>query len=295
MISIEQKQQISDSLNAYKKDKGLSLSELNTLTGVHNSSLSQLLKGDIDISLSEPKWFKIGKVVGVSGLESWVNVDTRNMKTVKAICAKAKRHAMFMAISDRWGRGKTAGLKAFAAEAPKATWYIMCDSYYTKWGFIQKLYETMGIEGSMGETIETAMKKIFEHINSYKGNPLLILDEVNELKESAFILQKSLYNGCEGKLGLVAAGGLNFEKRVDKGVKLQKQSYEELYSRYGGQYQKLGPIPASDVKKICMANGIKDPATINQILVTAKEADPDLRIVRQEIMIIRNEQKPQQQ
>ena len=50
-----------------------------------------------------------------------------------------------------------------------------------------------------------------------------------------------------------------------KGVRLQRQSYQEIYSRFGGEFFAMKGLNSEDIRKVCVANGISDDNDISMI------------------------------
>ncbi len=72
----------------------------------------------------------------------------------------------------------------------------------------------------------------------------------------------------------------NLKARIEKGLRLNRKGYAEIYSRIGRKFVEL-PLPNSeDVAAVCVANGISDIKTINRIV---DEADGDLRRVKRSV------------
>lgn len=108
-------------------------------------------------------------------------------------------------------------------------------------------------------------------------SPIIILDEADKLADNVLLFFITLYNELENHCGIVLMATHFLEKRIKRGVAMEKKGYREIYSRVGLRFIELEATSYSDVEKICNANGIEDPALIRAI---SKDCDGDVRRVR---------------
>jgi hypothetical protein len=108
-------------------------------------------------------------------------------------------------------------------------------------------------------------------------SPIIILDESDKLADNVLLFFITLYNELENHCGIVLMATHFLEKRIKRGVAMEKKGYREIYSRVGLRFIELESTSYSDVEKICKANGIEDPAIIRTI---SKDCDGDVRRVR---------------
>jgi DNA transposition AAA+ family ATPase len=130
---------------------------------------------------------------------------------------------------------------------------------------------------SIHNSISEMVDNIIDKLNSLT-NPLVILDEFDQLSENVLPFFKTFYNKTTS--GFVLVGGEHFNKRITRGVNNAKQSYCEIYSRLGAEFLPLHPTNTDTIKAICEANGIFDAAVIDGIV---KDAKGDLRRVKSEV------------
>lgn len=72
----------------------------------------------------------------------------------------------------------------------------------------------------------------------------------------------------------------NLKARIEKGLRLNRKGYAEIYSRIGRKFVEL-PLPNSeDVAAVCVANGVSDTKAINKVI---DESDGDLRRVKRSV------------
>ena len=81
------------------------------------------------------------------------------------------------------------------------------------------------------------------------------------------------------------------QKKIEKGVRLNKKGYEEIYSRIGRNFISVPVINDQDIADVCRANGVTDKADIKT--VTA-DADSDLRRVKRKIWAMKKGSRRQE-
>lgn len=264
----ELKKQIRDALEAKIERLGISQNEASKRIGVSAATITNILNGK--------NWDKItGAFTKVQlwvqdDLSVWNKADTQNFNKVWNICAHAQLLSESKAISFKPGTGKTFAAKQYRNAKPNV-FYVCAYGDMGKRHLLQKLCKEMGIDQSyrLAEMIED----IIERLNSIK-QPLIIIDEFDELDPKAMRLFKDIYNRC--KVGFVIIGGLHLKKAILKGVRNHSQSMQETYSRLGGEFHALQDNDNKAITAICQANGIHDGKKIHSIIA---QASGDLRRV----------------
>ncbi|MEG2791945.1 MAG: ATP-binding protein, partial [Odoribacter sp.] len=90
----------------------------------------------------------------------------------------------------------------------------------------------------------------------------------------------TLYNQLEEHCGIVMCATDHLQKRIKRGLKLNKKGYKEIFSRIGRKFVELDGVCTSDVVSICIDNGITDKTTIKEII---EDCEWDLRRVKRKI------------
>jgi len=107
--------------------------------------------------------------------------------------------------------------------------------------------------------------------------PLIIIDQMDKLKDASLDFFIDFYNDLVGHCGFALSGVPALEKRILRGVKNDRSGYFELWSRIGRKFLKLKPLQFSDVEAICKANGLNDMDRIEDVFAGC---DNDLRRVK---------------
>lgn len=268
MLKKTEKQKIAEALKSKIETLDISQAEAARRIDVSSATITNILKGKWESITGA--WAKVAAWVAgrVSG---WQLAETANFRMLQALFQDAQEKALSRAVSFRPGSGKTFAAKHYADNHPNV-FYVGAVGDMSKRQLLQDLCSAMGISSSyrLGEMLEDIIDKL-----SLTNKPLIIIDEFDELDNKALRVFKDLYNRAD--LGIILIGGKHLKERIEKGVRRNKQSYAEIYSRIGGEFIKLKEVTPGVVRKICQANGIFDDNHIKDIF---QQAQGDLRRVK---------------
>lgn len=271
----EQKQQISDQLRAYVEQKGSGNKAAASMNGVSSATISKVLAGKWE-TISEDMWRSIAAQTGHKA-EGWQLVPTRAYKAMTFALENAQRDSLVMAVIGEAGSGKTEAIKNYTAEG-RNVYHLVCSEYWNRRTFMAKLLQNMGAVVS-GTTVSDMMDNIVDTLKR-KEQPLIVLDEADKLSDQVLYFFISLYNQLEDQCGIMLTATSNLKARIERGLRLNRKGYAEIYSRIGRKFVEL-PLPNSeDVAAVCVANGVSDTKAINRVI---DEADGDLRRVKRSV------------
>lgn len=239
--------------------------------GISSAHISSLMNNNWD-NIGEKMWKKMAEASGYSNNE-WQFVETKVFKNLHILLEDAKENANVYAVIAEAGAGKTVATKLFSREN-KNVFRIECAEYWNKKAFMVELLQSMG-RSTEGMTIYELMKDI-EDVILKTNEPLIILDEADKLRDEVFYFFITIYNKLYGKCGLFLCSTNYFEKRIKRGLQLNKKGYQEIFSRFGRRFVFMPKIGTYDITAVAKANGIEDAKTIENIV---KDADSDLRRV----------------
>lgn len=248
--------------------------------GVSSALVSRMLKGDWSL-IKDQMWRKVAAGCGYSATE-WNVVETKDLQTLHYLYTDAQNNGIAMAITGKAGTGKTMAAKQYC-KSNKTAYLLCCNEYWNKKMFMQELLSTMGCDWS-GYTTADMINAIIKKIKSIES-PLLILDEADKLNDNVLFFFITIYNALEDQLGslrcgLVMQATSYLEKRINRGVKLNKKGYAEIYSRICRKFVPLNGVNKRDIAMICEANGLSDKADIADVI---EDSEGDLRRVRRKI------------
>lgn len=267
-----EKRSIADSLLAYCERFGSQNKAANSLKGVSAATISQILNDNWTL-ITDDMWRNIASQIDFNK-KRWSAVDTTLFKRVTAILDDARINSLVMPIIDDAGTGKTFALKRYAMEN-KRVYHLSCSEFWNKRAFLSELLSAMGRNNAGASILEMMNEAV--RILKKQDSPLLIIDEADKLSDAVLYFFITLYNQLEDECGIVICATGYFEKRLTRGLRLQKKGYAEIWSRLGRKCVYLGGVNADDIAAICEANGVKTEKDIDYVI---RESEGDLRRVK---------------
>lgn len=275
-----QKDQIREKLAQYCAKYESQNKAANSLKGVSSATISQILNTNWE-SIADEMWLKIGKQVGYSNKELNI-VQTVNFKTITKLLHDAANNSIVYAIIDEPGASKSVSSTYFV-ENNKRAYRITCKEYWNRKMFLYELLSAIGGDAS-GMNVNEMVEKIVAILKTQDA-PLIILDEFDKVSDQVFYFFITLYNQLQDECGIVTFSTDHLEKRIVKGLRLNKKGYKEFYSRIGRRFVKLPGVKSTDIQAICMANGITNKEEIKEVI---EDCEYDLRRVKRKIHAIKN-------
>ncbi len=270
----DEKLQIVARLKEYCEKMGSQNKAARSLNGTSTATVSKMLSGDWD-TISDEMWRAVAAQTG-HDTSAWQIVKTNAYKRMAFLMEQAKEESLVIAITGFAGCGKTEAIKSYA-QGKRNVYHLMCSEFWNMRTFIGKLLRALGKD--IGGSISDQMDEIVETLNSADA-PLIILDEADKLRDQVLYFFISLYNQLEGHCGIIMVATDYLAKRIERGVRLKKKGYEEIYSRIGRKFVQLQVINSEDIAAVCKANGVTDPVAINEII---QGAECDLRRVKRAV------------
>lgn len=279
-MTTEQKKQIAHQLRAYCGQKGSQNKAANSLNGVSSATISKVLNGSWE-TIADDMWRSIAAQIGVltGGTENkgWQVVKTRAYDVMTFTLTSVQADSLTAAVIGGAGIGKTEAIKNYTT-AGRNVYHMVCSEYWNRRTFMAKLLQNMGATVG-GTTVSDMMDNIVDTLKR-KESPMIVLDEADKLSDQVLYFFISLYNQLEDQCGIILTATSNLKARIEKGLRLNRKGYAEIYSRIGRKFVEL-PLPDSeDIARVCVSNGVRDTKAINKIV---DEADGDLRRVKRSV------------
>lgn len=272
MIKEEEKLEIRDRLVAYCDQKGSQNKGANSLNGVSPATVSKIINGEWEL-INEVMWRSIAAQIGMKN-KNWNIVETRDFKALAAMLADAQENAMVMAVCGDAGSGKTLTIRHYAESNPNV-FVLSCNEYWNRKLFLQELLREMGCNPN-GDTVGEMMASIVGRLKKME-TPIIIMDEADKLSDQVMYFFITLYNQLEDHCAIVMVATDYLEKKIKRGLRLNKKGYKEIYSRIGRKFIMLKGVGIGDITEVCMANGITAKSDIKSVI---EDCDNDLRRVK---------------
>ncbi len=271
----QQKEQIKNALQVYCDRFNSQNKAANSLKGISSATISQMLNNKWEL-IRDEMWRSVSAQINYSA-DEWIAVDTRDFRLLKMLLNDAQVNSNVFAVTGDAGTGKSFALKAYARENSEA-YLLSCNEYWNRKLFLQELLAAMGKDYT-GYTVGELM---FEVVHSLKRQdaPLIIIDEADKLSDQVLYFFITIYNQLEDHCGIVMVATSHLKKRMQRGIKLNKKGYTEIYSRIGRKFIELKGVGSTDVRAICQANNIDSAIAIKEIY---NDCEGDLRRVKRKI------------
>lgn len=271
----KEKELIASRLRQYCDKQGGQNKAANTLKGVSAATISKILNNDWN-TIADGMWHNVSKQIGLSS-QGWSIVNTNVYDELTELLDCAQKDRQVMAIVGSAGCGKSATIRQYVATHQEA-YCITCSEYQNRGSWLSAVMETMGLD-PRGLSVAEKIGAVVRRLKRF-DRPLLILDEADKMSDQVLYFFITLYNDLEDHCGIVLSATRHLEKRLQKGLRIGRKGYEEVYSRIGRQCIHLSVLSPEDVSLVCTANGLTDGRKVKRI---ADEAQCDLRRVRRAV------------
>ncbi|MCT4647600.1 MAG: AAA family ATPase [Carboxylicivirga sp.] len=250
-----------------------SQSKIARRAGVSTATISQMINQNWEL-IRDEMWQKVKINLHIDW--AWQTAETTNLKALNQLLTAAQKRSMSIAISHNAGAGKSHTYRLYSRTFENVI-YVECKNYWTKKSYARQLCTACGVSDS--GTVEQLIERFIATMKSM-NKALVIIDQVDKLKDSQLDLFMDFYNELDGHCGFVLSGVPALKRRIERGCQLDKIGYKELRSRIGRKYIQLANVSENDVTAVCKANGVNDEQVINEIYNTC---EGDLRRVRRSI------------
>jgi hypothetical protein len=272
MITNEEKEMIRVRLGEYCEMKGSQKRAATWLVGVSPATVTQIVTGKWEL-INEKMWRSIAAQIGVKQTR-WNIVETRNYRALSEIFADAQENALVLAVCGEAGTGKSLTAAHYGAENPNV-YVLACSEYWNRKTFLRELLRVMG-KNPAGDTVGDMVDDVVMELKR-RENPLIILDEADKLSDQVMFFFITFYNKLEDYCGIVLMATDYLEKKVRRGLRLNKKGYKEIYSRIGRRFVAMPGLSATDISDVCRANGVEG---LREIDTVKKDCEGDLRRVK---------------
>ncbi|RKW65001.1 MAG: AAA family ATPase [Tannerella sp.] len=268
----EEKEMIRVRLGEYCEMKGSQKRAATSLVGVSPATVTQIVTGKWEL-INEKMWRSIAAQIGVKQTR-WNIVETRNYRALSDIFADAQENALVLAVCGEAGTGKSLTAAHYGAENPNV-YVLACSEYWNRKTFLRELLRVMG-KNPAGDTVGDMVDDVVMALKR-RENPLIILDEADKLSDQVMFFFITFYNKLEDYCGIVLMATDYLEKKVRRGLRLNKKGYKEIYSRIGRRFVAMPGLSATDISDVCRANGVEG---LREIDTVKKDCEGDLRRVK---------------
>ncbi len=278
-VSEKFKQQVIDALIEERKNYGSS--EYDFVRKYGSYSLEIIFKEQHDFvqdNVSDQQWLKLGQALRIDPSERKWNVARTDVFNVIEedikFCQKNAKSRIFV---DDCAIGKTFTAK-YLTKTLTNCFYVDASQATSKVTFIRHMAFSLGLEYK-GHYL-SVINGIKYYLNSLE-KPIVIIDEAGDLRYTAFLFIKELWNATENNCGWYLMGADGLKSAIEKGIKSQKVGYAEVFSRFSNNYSSIVPTDRrakqafykkliGDVLSVNMDDKSQIPAIVKKCLVNGE-------------------------
>lgn len=212
-------------------------------------------------SIKDIKFLSLGRAVGLEfNGDYWPHFNTDNYMMICNVLQEARERKIPYCIDGDTGSGKTYSITRYHQERSGDTFVVTCAGDMSVKDFITEVAEAVGCE-TVGSKVQIR-KRIVKHL-SKKDDPVLIIDEAENLKDGAYDGIKAMMDSLKGVCGMVIVGANDYQEKLQKLSDKKKKSFPQIYSRLKeGGFSRLFEMGREDVSTICNALNIRDKSLI---------------------------------
>ena len=241
-ITPEFKKRIAEAIvRSFAMFPGKSYSQHAKSLGINPSVYNRIKKGETENVLATEKWIEIAVKLGVKrdGELEWKTAKTATYVFISTQLEMCQRNHTCAIFCDEAGIGKTYTAKDYA-QRHKNVIYIDCSQVKTRAEVIRYMAQEIGLKNQQ-RLYEVERTLVLFLQNAKYSNPLIILDEVGDLKYEAFLVLKKLWNATEGCCAWYMLGADGLAAKITRGINSKKVGFAEIFDRFGARYQSIVP------------------------------------------------------
>lgn len=283
-LTTETKDEIRAMLTAYVEQSGGVEKASARLKSVSGTTIYSIRKGRYT-NISDDLWRSIRAQIDGHGFGDWVVVETTATKDISFAMNDTKENVGVTWIIAKAGGSKTVSAARFLEEN-KNTFYLLCDEDMRKRDFGIELCRAIGFRPNTQKKARSLIMEVIDEVNEME-NPTIIFDEADKLSDAILHYFITIINHLVGKATIIFLSTSYIQYRMERGLRLNKPGYQELFSRIGRKFYTSYENNANDVYAICRANGLNDENAIGEVIKDAEPCEFDLRRVKRKIIALR--------
>ena len=237
------KKQISEAARVYIEEKQLSVNELARRAEINQSYVSQMLGGKGE-NIAD-KWYqRLAKTIGYAMERNyWDHVATPQYRAIIGYLEEARvtgRNRMIIAES---GAGKTYTINRYVMNRPGGTYKVTVSGQHTLPQLVNDLCIMLALDNSGHYALRIRAIANRLSLAQFEGTqPLLIIDEAENMDLRTFGALKLLYDSLEGTCPIVLIGTEQIDTKIAKMIRLNATGMPQFQRRFKAGRRVLPPI-----------------------------------------------------
>ena len=253
------KTQIATGAAEYAKLNGLSNNDVAKATGVNAGYISNIFRNQFTVEVNDKptpigdtQFYKLAEWAGIAvKKEYWQFVQTLQSKETLGILLDSKKDTRAFIIVNDTGLGKTTAINVFTNKYPQHTYKVTVGYSYKLEDIINELSNKIGIDvyatdkrlgrNSINSRLAKITAKLIE-IKHAGGNPVIILDEAENLKVAVLQTIKELYDAIIDYCSIVLIGTEQILESMLNTRTRNRRAVPQLYRRFKAGIRIITPL-----------------------------------------------------
>lgn len=222
-----------------------------TALGINAGVYGDMMKGDYERKFSDAAFISVARRLGVSirNQMPWLAAETAVFIFVSEQLEMCQQSSLSGLLCDVPNIGKTFTAKAYVKTHPNAI-YVDCGQVKTKMRMVRFIAKEFGINGN-GRYADVYDDLVY-YLKSI-DRPLIILDEAGDMNPETFLELKALWNATDRTCGWYMMGANGLKAKIQRNRNSDTLGYEEMFSRYGDNYNRVTPEDEKERSKFLKA------------------------------------------
>jgi DNA transposition AAA+ family ATPase len=241
------RQQVIEALDEYAKANDLNADALKGLTGVSKSYIEAMLSGSQisgKTTIGDIHFKKVAKAIGYHFEPVyWRHVDTSQYDSMMVELMDSKVRGTEKIIIGESRCGKTYTISHFKKKYPKQTYVVTVSSMHNLNDILDDICVQMGIDVKGNKV--SKLRKIAAEVKEIKlkgGNPILIIDEAENLTFPALKMTKALYDAFADYCPIILVGTKQLTIKINELNRDDSRGLPQLYYRFVVNTRSLSAI-----------------------------------------------------
>lgn len=227
------KKQVAEAAKTYIEEKGISINELSRRAEMNQSYVSQILseKGE---TISDKWYLKLAKTIGFAVEHNyWDHVNTPQYRAIVGYLDEARATGRNRILIGSSGSGKTYAVDRYVMNRPSSTYKLTASMQHSTPRLIEDLLTALAIDAPGHTVYKTkAIANRLSFAQASSAEPLVIIDEAENMDLRAFAAVKLLYDLLEGVCPIVLIGTEQIERKIDRMVRLNMIGMPQFVRRF---------------------------------------------------------------
>lgn len=241
------KEQIIIAAKEYMARTQLTQQEMAKKADMSPAYLSNMLAGNTMVGkteISDKHWRRLAAGVGImTGQEQWPMVKTIQVMRLSATIKLCRERRTAQTIIGPPGCGKTLTINAYKNAFPKHTYVIVMNSLMTVRDVHDELLQMLDlpVNGTKHGKFYAIVTKLRD-IAMTGGDPLLIIDEAENIEGATLKLMKGMFDRLNEVVPIVLVGTDQLVRKMKNGKMSNKDAVPQFYRRFAPKMVLLDSI-----------------------------------------------------